>query len=96
MSKASSLGELKPLKNTQFWLLAIAGSLIAIHLNLIWRSDPNLTQASMSFLGWGAVLSLLWEKRHTLSFKSDIFSSLLGLLLIAFVLVRSASMTSFD
>ncbi len=96
MSKATSLGEFRPLKNTQFWLLAIAGSLIAIHLNLIWRSDPNLTGASLSVLGWGAVLSLLWEKRHTFSFKSDVLSSFFGLLLIAFVLVRSVVMTSFD
>lgn len=96
MMKATSIAEFRPLKNTQFWLLAIAGGLIAIHLSLSWRSDPNLTGVSMSILCWGAVLSLLWEKRHTLTFKSDILSSILGLLLIAFVLVRSVLMTSFD
>lgn len=96
MTKASSLAEFRPLQNTQFWLLAIAGSLIAIHLSLSWRSDPNLTQLSMSILCWGAVFSLLSDKRHTLSFKSDIFSTFLGLLLIAFVLLRSVMMTSFD
>lgn len=93
--KANSLAELK-LHNTQFWLLAIAGGLIAIHLSLSWRSDPSMSQFSLSVLCWAAVLSLLWDKRHKLILESDIFSSLLGLSLIAFVLFRSAMMTSFD
>lgn len=86
---------IKPLKNTQFWLLAIAGCLVAIHLSLSWKSDPNLSQLSMSILCWGAVFTLLLERRN-LSFESDVSSSLLGLLLIAFVLLRSLLMTSFD
>ena len=93
---SSSLSVIKPLKNTHFWLLAIAGGLIAIHLSLSWKSDPNLSGLSMSVLCWGAVLTLLWEKRQNLRLESDILSSLIGLLLIAFVLIRSLVMTSFD
>ena len=87
---------IKPLKNTQFWLLAIAGCLVGIHLSLSWKSEPNLSQLSMSILCWGAVFTLLSEKYRKLNLDSDVFSSLLGLLLIAFVLFRSLLMTSFD
>ncbi len=94
--KATSLNSLKPLQNTEFWLLAIAGGLIAVHVSLSWRLTTNLSQMSISVLGWGAVLSLLWDKRHTLKLESDVFSSLLGILLIAFVLLRSLFVTSLD
>lgn len=94
--KATSLASLKPLKNTEFWLLAIASGLIAVHLSLSWRLNTNLSELSMSLLCWGAVLSLLSDKRHTLKLESDFFSSLLGLLLIAFVLLRSLFITSID
>lgn len=94
--KATSLAVVKPLQNTQFWLLAIAGGLIAVHLSLTWRVAPDTGKLSISVLGWGAALSLLWEKRHTLILESDVFSSFLGLLLIAFVLLKSLFVTSYD
>lgn len=87
--KINSLAEIKPLENTQFWLLAIAGSLTAVYVSLYMRLDGNLSQLTISLLGLGAVFSLLAEKRQTLKFESDIFSSLLGILLIAFALLRS-------
>ena len=94
--KATSLAVVKPLQNMQFWLLAIAGGLIAVHLSLTWRVAPDTGKLSISVLGWGAALSMLWEKRHTLSLESDVFSSLLGLFLIAFVLLKSLFVTSYD
>jgi hypothetical protein len=80
--KATSLASIRPLQNTQFWLLAIAGGLIALQLSLSWRLSGDFNQVSISILYWGAVLSLIWEKRHTLSLKV-VFSSLVGLLIIA-------------
>jgi len=94
--KDTFLDLFKPLQKNQFWLLAIAGGLIAIHLSLSGRRDTDFSHLSMSILAWGATLSLLAEKRRTLSLESDAFSSMLGLLLIAFVLLRSLLMTSFD
>lgn len=94
--KATSLASIKPLQNTQFWLLVLTGGLIAVHLSLSWRITPNFSQLGILVLGWGAVLSLLWDKRHSLTLESDVFSSLLGLLLIAFVLFRSWFVISFD
>jgi len=94
--KATSFASIRPLQNTQFWLLAIAGGLIAVHLSLSWRLSGDFNRMSISVLCWGAVLSLLWEKRHTLSLKSGIFSSTLALLIITFFLLRSFFITSFD
>lgn len=94
--KATSLTSLKPLQNTEFWLLAIAGGLIAVHVSLLWRLTTNLSLVSMNVLSWGALLSLLWDKRHTLKLESDVFSSLLGLLLIGFVILRSMFVVSID
>lgn len=91
-----AIASIKPLQNTQFWLLAIAAGLITVHLNLSWRISGDFDQLSISLLCWGVLLSLLWEKRHTLSLESDIFSSLLGLLLIAFVVLRSWFVVNFD
>ncbi len=83
-------------QKTQFWLLAIAGGLIAIQLSLTWKLNQDVSQKIVVGLYWVAVFSLLREKRHTLELESDIFSSLLGLSLLAFVLVRSLLMTSPD
>ncbi len=73
--KATSLASIRPLQNTQFWLLAIAGGLIALQLSLSWRLSGDFNQVSISILYWGAVLSLIWEKRHTLSLKSFFITS---------------------
>jgi len=94
--KANSLASIRPLQNTQFWLLVLTGGLIAVHLSLSWKITPNFSHLGIIVLGWGAVLSLLWEKRHSLNLESDVFSSLLGVLLIAFVLFRSWFVISFD
>lgn len=94
--KATFLTEIRPLQNSQFWLLAIASGLVAIHMSLSWRSNPDLSHLSMTILCWGAVFSLLWDKRHTLTLGSDMFSGVLGSLLIAFVLLRTVLMSSFD
>ena len=82
------------LKYPQFWLLGIGACLMAIHLALVCKSnDPSFL--GISFLFWGSVSCLIWEKRYTLNLESGIFSSFLGLSIIALLLVKSASQTSF-
>ncbi len=87
--KNDYLAAIKPLENTQFWLLAIAGSLTAVYVSLYLKVEGNVSQVAISLLGLAGVFSLLEEKRQKLKFESDIFSSLLGILLITFVLLRS-------
>jgi cyanoexosortase A len=94
--KNNSLAAIKPLENTLFWLLAISGGLTAVYTSLYIRLDGNLSQLTISLLGLGAVFSLLADKRQTLKLESDIFSSFLGILIIAFVLIRSNYVDAVD
>jgi cyanoexosortase A len=78
------------LKTSPFWLLTIGSGLMAIHLTLVWRADnPNTIGTSILF--WSAVASLVWQRRDDLKLESGVFASLVGFLLIAVILIRSAS-----
>ncbi|EAW38841.1 hypothetical protein L8106_15540 [Lyngbya sp. PCC 8106] len=78
------------LKTSPFWLLTIGSGLMAIHLTLVWRADnPNTLGTSILF--WSAVASLVWQRRDDLKLESGVFASLVGFLLIAIILIRSAS-----
>lgn len=85
-----NLASVKPLKSSKFWLLGIAAGLIAIQLTINWKNG-DLNSWSISVLFWFAICSVIWEKRNTLSLKAGTVSSLLGTLVIAIVLLKSAS-----
>ena len=89
--KAINFCPVKLIKNSPFWLLGIAASLVAINLTLVWKAR-DIGHLGMSILFWLAVGSLLWEKRHSLSLESGVLPSLLGALLVAWVLLNSASL----
>lgn len=81
--------------NIQFWLLGIATGLITIHLTLTSRAnDASLLGTSTLF--WIAVSSIVWQKRDTLSLESRVSSSVWGLLIVAFVLLKSISVSGYD
>ncbi len=88
----TNLTSLKFIQNEPLWLLGIAAGLQAITLTLVWRSHTHIAYLGMSFLFLLATGSLLWDKRHQLQFESDVFSSVLGLLLIGWVLWESATL----
>ncbi|NJM69890.1 MAG: cyanoexosortase A [Scytonema sp. RU_4_4] len=92
--KASHLTVVSQLKYPQIWLLAIGAGLIAIHLVLLWKAN-NPSLLGMTFLFWAAISSFVWEKRYSLNLESGIFSSFFGLTLIALLLIKSLSLTSF-
>lgn len=78
----------KTIQNHQFWLLALAASLIAIHISIIWKiNDSNFLGASVAYLA--AISSSIWEKRDRLKLESGIFASLFGLLLVTLVFFNS-------
>ncbi len=89
--KATHLSPVKLLKNSPFWLLVIAAGLVAINLTLVWQAG-DIGHLGVSVLFWLAAASLLWEKRHSLSLESGVLPSFLGALLIAWVLLNSASL----
>ncbi len=86
---------LQRLEETKFWLMAIAVGLIALHLNLSQRAN-DLDLFGTSLLFWGAVASVIWERRHILTLESGVFSSFFGASLIALVLLKSSSISGFD
>lgn len=91
-TKLVSIGSLKKFK---FWLLAIATSLIAIHLTLISRAnDPSLLGTSVLF--WLAVASIVQSKQDTLDLRSGFVSSFWGILIVSLVLLKSAFVIEYD
>ncbi|MEL7034371.1 MAG: cyanoexosortase A [Cyanobacteria bacterium J06592_8] len=84
---------MKTLTESRFWLLGIAAGLMAIHLTLtIHRGSPDLQ--AISFLFWLAASSLVWQKRSSLNLKSGIFPTLLGLIIIGAVLIKSSTLAT--
>ncbi|AFZ35234.1 exosortase [Stanieria cyanosphaera PCC 7437] len=64
-----------------FWLLTITSLLIALNWYIV-KYD------SASLIFWCAALSIIWRNRNNYSFDSNIFSTIIGLLLITWVLLR--------
>lgn len=72
-------------------LLAIAASLIAIHLTLLWRMN-NASFWGVSVIFWGVVGSRLWEQRQALPLKSDPGSTVIGLLILMVTLLKTTAL----
>lgn len=81
--------------NIQFWLLGIATGLITIHLTLTSRAN-DASLLGTSALYWITVCSIIWQKRDALNLESRVFSNVCSLLIIAFVLVKSVSVSGYD
>lgn len=73
------------IEKAQFWLLAIASTLIAIHITITIRLG-GLSPFVWSILFWSAVAFLVWQKREKLNLESGFYASLIGFSLIAVVL----------
>ncbi len=79
----------KLLQDHKFWLSATTIGLSCVYLSLVWKLTGNFSFLSISLVLLGTVFYLLWEKRDSLNLESDVFSTFLGLLLIASVLVKN-------
>jgi cyanoexosortase A len=75
------------LQEPRFWLLAIASAIAALHLALVNRAD-NSELFATSLLLWFAAGSLLWDRQQTLSLQSAPASSLVGIIILAFAMLR--------
>lgn len=71
----------KQSKSRWFWLLVMAGNLIAIYVALVWRSGDT-AHLGMSVLFGAAAGSLLWENRQALVLGSSVLDKAIGLTLI--------------
>ncbi|MCG5062160.1 MAG: cyanoexosortase A [Limnoraphis sp. WC205] len=88
--KVSQFFQIKWLNIPAFWLIAIAGSLIAIHLALNLRAE-RYSHLALSVVFWLAASSILWDKRKHLKLGSGIASCLLGALFIIGILLKSTA-----
>jgi len=94
------------LQKSKFLLPGIAVGLIFLHLYSVWTVSFHLDQQlgrntgseflSISLLFWGAALSLLWPKLHTLKLNSGVFSSFFGASLIALVFFKTITLSNDD
>ncbi len=79
----------------QFILLGIGATLTILQLQLIWNSG-HVKGLEPYFLCYAAVWFLLWQRRDRLKLTSSLGASLVGILCIALVLLRSSSMAGYD
>ncbi|MDT9235749.1 cyanoexosortase A [Limnospira sp. PMC 917.15] len=78
-------------KQSEFWLMAIAAGLMSIHLTLIYHRN-NVSFLALSIMFWLSASSLVWEKIQELAKQtSSPWATLLGMLIIAIVLLKSAT-----
>jgi cyanoexosortase A len=86
-------------KRKLFGLIIIATVLVTLNMTLLWKLG-DIAHFWMSIVFWLAVGSLLWEKQDILKHsegKSDVLSTVAGTILIAFILFKSAVVSSkFD
>ena len=79
-----------------FWLIIIATGLVTLNMTLLWKLG-DIAHFWMSIVFWLAVGSLLWEMQGILKQsegKSDVLSRVAGTILIAFILFKSAMVSS--
>jgi cyanoexosortase A len=86
---------LKHVQEPKYWLLGIASGLIALHLTLTSRTNDTDLFGTM-LLFWGVVAFLIWERHESLNFESGVFASFFGSSLIAFILLKSSSISGYD
>ena len=84
---------LKLVNNSKYWLLSIAACLITIHFYLSSKAD-DLEAVSLSIIFWGAIISLVWEKKDDLNLESGVFSSLLGTVILVLALFKTTQLSS--
>jgi cyanoexosortase A len=75
-------------RQPQFWLLAIAAGLVAIHLTIVGKVETG-DLFGISLIYWLAVASLIWEKRDQLVWQSNLSASICGSFLLLIILFKS-------
>lgn len=83
-------------KRKLFGLIIIATGLVTLNMTLLWKLG-DIAHFWMSIVFWFAVGSLLWDKQDILKQsegKSDLLSIVAGTILIAFILFKSAMVSS--
>jgi cyanoexosortase A len=84
---------LKLAHQPKYWILAIAVSLLTIHLGLTWKTG-DIKTLSISVIFWGAIVSQVWDRKETYTLESSLFSSLLGTIILILALFKTSQIAS--
>lgn len=87
---------MKRFQSPDFFLLGIASSLIIVHLAILARIPGIADNLMVNAFFWCLVIHRLWEKRHQLNLESNLGSTICGLLLIIWMLIRSLLSHNYD
>jgi cyanoexosortase A len=82
--------------NKKTWAAISIISLGVFYFNLLWKTTGNIDSLTTDLLFYSAICSLLWRRKHSLVLNSDIFSSFIGLSLLAVLLIKSITLFSFE
>lgn len=88
--KELSFNKIRSLTGTQLWLLGTAAGLMTIHLTMVNRLGDS-SFFVLSTLFWVAVSFRIQQKYDQLNLTSGMLSSILGLLILVVMLLRSVS-----
>lgn len=84
---------LKLAHQPKYWILAIAVSLLTIHLGLTWKTG-DIKTLSISVIFWGAIVSQIWERKETYDLDSNLFSSIFGTVILTLALFKTSQIAS--
>lgn len=73
---------LKLAQDPRYWLLALAGGLMFFHLALTDQTG-DMKSFSISLIFWGAIASMVWDKKETLKFRTTLSASLFATTLLS-------------
>ncbi|MFN9176035.1 MAG: cyanoexosortase A, partial [Synechocystis sp.] len=80
-------------RQIEFWLVVLFVGLGALNLTIIEKAhSENLF--SLALLMWLTLFSVLWDRREALTFKSNLFSSVFGAVLLVLILLRNIEGTN--
>ena len=86
----------RPGQSERCWLCGILLGFIALFLSLMWKHTGAADPLLVDLFFYAGVFRLLWVKRERLVIEAGRASTLFGLALILFVLVRSLSAFWFE
>jgi cyanoexosortase A len=78
----------KEFVNNRYFLIFVAFSFLAIlHIQYVWKISEKVP-ALLDLLGWISIGFLLWKKQDKLKFRGNLISSLMGIALIFWMILR--------
>ncbi|PZU93733.1 MAG: hypothetical protein DCE90_15665 [Pseudanabaena sp.] len=78
----------KEFVNNKYSLIFVAlGFLATLHIQYVWKISEK-TPSLLDLLGWLSIGFLLWRKQDRLKFRGNLISSLIGMILIVWMVLR--------